>query len=127
MARLPTIFPSLFSLSFFTPSSCYSFWNKQSSQSQAGGGLYQHAQPTTNQPSNHDQGSSSYHREKRGGGGRQNEDCCFLSQSLLSVVVFLVTHLLKMAKKKGEYSVLYEVNTEDEWLGLCEKEVLNDY
>lgn len=28
-----------------------------------------------------------------------------------------------MAKKKGEYSVLYEVNTEEEWAGLCEKEV----
>ena len=28
-----------------------------------------------------------------------------------------------MPKKKGEYSVLSEVNTEDEWLQLCKKEV----
>ena len=28
-----------------------------------------------------------------------------------------------MTKKKGEYSVLSEVNTEEEWLSLCEKEV----
>ena len=27
-----------------------------------------------------------------------------------------------MPKKKGEYSVLSEVNTEDEWLQLCKKE-----
>ena len=28
-----------------------------------------------------------------------------------------------MPKKKGEYSVLSEVNTEDEWIQLCKKEV----
>lgn len=29
-----------------------------------------------------------------------------------------------MAKKKNDYSVLTEVNTEDEWLTLCEREVV---
>ena len=30
---------------------------------------------------------------------------------------------LKMTKKKGEYSVLSEVNTEDDWRKLLDKEV----
>ncbi len=29
-----------------------------------------------------------------------------------------------MSKKKGEYSVMSEVNTEEEWLSLCDKEVI---
>jgi hypothetical protein len=28
-----------------------------------------------------------------------------------------------MTKKKGEYSVLSEVNTEDDWIKLCKREV----
>ncbi len=32
-----------------------------------------------------------------------------------------------MSKKKGEYSVMSEVNTEEEWLSLCDKEVLSKF